>query len=312
MKMLAPIALVSLAFAQAPKGMQTTAGPLAQERWQRVLTPPPGQPMAEQCVVLDADLFANAAPGLRDVRVLQGNRELQYAVDESHDGRETSSGMMPADDRSVFDVVDEKNLSPWGTPDPQHASDGSVILPAWRAQFLLPAHVPVERITFRGKADVPLHVSVRASVNHTEPEVISLEAAAGQLSIPVTLGANLQDMAEVDVLVAPAPKSLTAITFEMRRREICYKPITEEPVRIVYGDENAQAIHYDYALHYKPTATPVLASIGPREVNPAYEPPVVTQPFLTLRQKLGIVIGLCVGMMAVTFAALARMLRKPR
>jgi hypothetical protein len=312
MKMFAPIALVSLAFAQAPMGMQTTAGPLARERWQRTVVPPAGQPMAEQCVVLDADLFAHAAPGLSDVRVLQGGRELQYAVDESHDDRETSAGVAPADDRSVFDSVGENNLIPWGAPDPHHPSDGSIVLPAWHATFLLPAHVPVERITLRGKSDVPLHVSLRAGGNYTEPEVVLLEAAAGQLSIPVTLGANLQDMAEVNVLVTPAPKSLTAIVFEMRRRELCYKPVSEEPVRIVYGDPEAQLIHYDYALHYTPTATPVLATIGPREVNPAYEPPTVVQPFLTLRQKLGVVIGLCVGMIAVTFAALARMLRKPR
>jgi hypothetical protein len=313
MKMFAPIALVSFAFAQAPTGVQTTAGPLAREHWQRTVLPPSGKPLAEQCVVLDADLFANAAPGLRDVRVLQGQRELQYAVDESHDDRETSIGAIPSDDRSIFDVVGVVPLTSGAERSGGEPLDG----PGRIALFLLPAHVPVERITLRGALDAKAKVMVRATPHPADSpvqptEIVDLEAAPGRLSVPVTLGANLQDAADVVVGVTPATSALTAVVFEMRRRELCYKPITDEPVRMVYGDSDAQSIHYDYALHYKPTATPLLATVGPREMNPVYGPPVVAEPFLTLRQKLGVAIGLCVGMIVVTFGALALMLRKQR
>jgi hypothetical protein len=311
MKLLVPIALASVAFAQAPMGMQTTAGPLAREHWQRTLLLPAGHPAVEQCVVLDADLFANAAPGLRDVRLLQGDRELQYAVAESHDDRETVAEPMPADDRSVFDVVAE---APLGGEMAQAAVPNTRV-----ATFVLPAHVPVERITLSGALQQPADVQVRATPTSgtlgsgsPESEVVALMAHAGQASLPVTLGANLQKDATVSVSIN-SRDPVNRVKLEMRRRELCYKPITDAPVRMVYGDSEAQSIHYDYALRYKPTATPVLATMGPREANPLYEPPVAVQPFfLTLRQRLGIAIGLCVGMIFVTFAALARMLRKHR
>ena len=324
MKILATIALTSLAVAQAPVGMQTTAGPIARERWQRTLTPPAGRPAAEQCVVLDADLFANAAPGLRDVRVMQGLRELQYAVDESHDDRETSAGLAPPDDRSIFDVVGTAQFRDSGMP----IGFGFVkpIEGLRDARFRLPAHVPVERITLQGTLDRSVSVRViavpqwlqgtvgsqRASgpLFEPAPEIVNVTASPVRESLFVTLGANLQDDAAVAVVIAAAP-GITGVSFEMRRRELCYKPMTNEPVHIVYGDPEAQSIHYDFALHYRPSATPLLATLGPRETNPAYQLPIVAQTFaLSLKQKLGIAIGLSLGMLIVTLGAIFGLLRR--
>ncbi len=315
MKSLIPVALaVVLAQTSLPQGLVTgtTGGPVSREHWQRVLTPPPGRHTAEQCVVLDADVFAHAAPGLRDLRVLQGGRELPYAVDESHDDRETGTGAPPTDDRSIFDVVGVAAFHP-GNDKRWLKNEG---LDGRLAKLLLPAHVPVERITLHG-VTVPLGLRVLAtprgggSTTAPEPEDVRMNAVPGQASLMVTLGANLQNPAEVVVMASPAVSTLTDAVFEMRRREVCYQPITGEPVRMVFGDPEALPVHYDYAAHYKPTPTPVLAVMGPRETNPAYRPPLVEQPFaFTLRQKLGVAIGLCVGMMAVTLGALWKMLRR--
>jgi len=310
MKRLLPIALVLGCLVQAcpqTSGSETatTAGPLWRERWQRVLTPPAGLPRAEQCVVLDADVFAHAAPGLRDVRLLQGNRELAYAIDESHDARETGSGPLPLDDRSIFDTV---GVAPLGV-----SSDTGARL---RATFLLPPHVPVERITLRGATAAPLQVHVSATPQvpfqaaAPESEIVHLEAAPGRLSLPVTLGANLQNLAAVAVVVAPAVPQLQSVAFEMRRREICFQPISTEPVRMVFGDDAAQPVHYEYAAHYKPTGTPLLATMGPVETNAEYRQPVQAKTFaFSMKDRLGVAMGLCVGMLIVTMGALIGMRR---
>jgi hypothetical protein len=309
------IAFAVLAFAQAQlpttvgNGPRTTAGPVSREHWQRVLTLPAATPTVEQCVVLDADVFAHAAAGLRDMRLLQGGRELPYAVDESHDDRETGTGVPLPDDRSIYDTV---SLSPLANAG-EHATESGR-----RATFVLPARVPVERITLHGDVNVPMKVHVRAtphpaasgSTPSTEAEIVALEAASGHPSLPVTLGANLQDTAVVTVDVVPAPPSVNAVALEMRRREVCYQPITTAPVHMIFGDPEAEPVHYDYAAHYKPTATPVLAVMGPRETNPAYQPPIVAQAFVfTTKQKLGMAMGLCIGMLAVTLGSLFKMRR---
>jgi hypothetical protein len=251
--------------------------------------------MAEQCVVLDADVFAKAAPGLRDVRLLQGDRELPYAVAESHDDREIASGRTPADDRSIFDTVGVAKLDK-----------------GLRAEFQLPPHVPVERITLNGSASEPVVVNVNATPleGAPEPEIVRMKAAAGQRSLPVTLGANLQHMAGVTVAVTPAVSALTVVAFEMRRREICYQPVSSQPIRMLFGDEDAAPIHYDYAAHYKPTAMPSLAVMGPRETNWDYLAPAPVRPFaFSLKDRLGIAMGLCVAMLVVTLGAIAGMRR---
>jgi hypothetical protein len=315
------IAFAVFAFAQAQlpttvgTGPRTTAGPVSREHWQRVLTLPAATPTVEQCVVLDADIFAHAAAGLRDMRLLQGGRELPYAVDESHDDRETGTGVPLPDDRSIYDTV---GVSPLTNAAGHDAMAEPLRTSGRRATFVLPARVPVERITLHGNVNVPVKVHVRAtprpaasgSTPSTEAEIVALEAASGHPSLPVTLGANLQDTAVVTVDVVPAPPSVSAVAFEMRRREVCYQPITAAPVHMIFGDPEAEPVHYDYAAHYKPTATPVLAVMGPRETNPAYQPPIVAQAFVfTTKQKLGMAMGLCVGMLAVTLGSLLRMRR---
>ena len=148
--MLKPIAIFA-ALLLTPPG--TPSGGF---RWQRIVTPPAGQPLAPACVVLDADTFANAAPALRDLRLFQDGSELPYVIQESFDERALVSGETTPDDRSIYETAMAGTFQPRRPAGVAGAGQGlsqDEIVEAqshgalgFYARFFLPAYVPVERI----------------------------------------------------------------------------------------------------------------------------------------------------------------------
>ena len=159
------------------------------------------------------------------------------------------------------------------------------------ATLRLPAHVPAERLsvtlapTFTGNFSREIDITATPNSPNPTPEHISgtIErvhlAEAGhdlrqqQLTIPATLGANLQDDATIDLRIDNGddpPLPLAAIALDMRERRLCFPlPTTTEPLTLFYGDPALAAPVYDFARTFSP-ATSVSARLAPEQPNPAY------------------------------------------
>src|SRR5882762_1841593 len=90
-------------------------------RWLRPLKilSPAHNPVA--CVVLDAEIFAQATPALRDRRLFRGATEVPYAVEESYDEQSLLSGVTKTTDRSFYETSVVGTL----LPQPGEAASGS-------------------------------------------------------------------------------------------------------------------------------------------------------------------------------------------
>ncbi len=162
------------------------------------------------------------------------------------------------------------------------------------ATFTLPQRVPVERVSFTVDPEFKSNFSrdVRVS-DHPEgtPESAAemidgtilrvrltqagREIRQQQLSIPATLGANMQGAASVKVAIDngdDTPLPITAVRLEMRQRMLCFSAPAAEPVMLFYGDTGLAAPQYDYARFFSATARTGTAQLGPEQLNPAYHP----------------------------------------
>lgn len=298
-----------------PSGGNTVSSGVqsASARWQRVLMPPAATPMAAQCAVVDADLYAHAAPGLRDVRLLQDGQELPYAMDVSFDTRVGDAAPPPADDRALYEPVQTIPL----VPQPAAGIAGNQmgdVPDTYFNETLLSAHVPVERVRIvpapRAEATVELHAAAR--MNLGQAEELRAVLTARTPVVPFTVGANLQEPADVLVRVVDHSGAPQAVVLEMRRREICYQPRSMSPVHLLVGDATAEPPAYDYALHFQPTSHPLMAAMGPMTANPAYQAPAATASMLQVNSgvRLAVMLVIVIGSLAVTAFAVVELQRK--
>jgi hypothetical protein len=195
------------------------------------------------------------------------------------------------------------------------------------ATFALPIHVPIERISFvlapGFKANFSRTVEIDAQADHpdpiaapnppAEPETVfatilrvhttvpSRPACPidppidqEQLSVPVSIGSNMQRPATLTVVIdngdAP-PLPLVAIRLEMRQRNICFDPAAvTQRLTLDYGDPDStdpdlRPTTYDYARLFHPVAAPHPAHLEPEHLNPAFRPTADPRP-LTARHPI--------------------------
>jgi len=112
-----------------------------------------------------------------------------------------------------------------------------------------------------------------------------------QLSVPVTLGSNMQSPATVLITVVngdDAPLPLTAIRLEMRQRKICFnaQPASQTPITLFYGDPALPAPQYDAAHLFAPSIDPQAALLGPEQINPVYRNPPDPRPLNERHPKI--------------------------
>jgi len=171
------------------------------------------------------------------------------------------------------------------------------------ATFSLPQRIPIERVSFsvspNFKANFSRDVTIAAHPTATPNPADALsETLAGtilrvhltqagreihqeQLSVPATLGSNMQSAATVEVAVNngdDAPLPITAISIEMRQRKICFDSPTAQPLALFYGDAALTAPQYDYTRLFSPSADFHAAKLGPEQFNPAYRDRPDTRP----------------------------------
>ena len=160
----------------------------------------------------------------------------------------------------------------------------------------VPAHIPIERISFAlapgSKPNFSRPVRITATPQqppHTQPEVLTGEIARIHLpatatspaineellTIPATLGANLKHPATVELAIENGddrPIPLASATLEMRQRKLCFAPPPGEQITLDYGDPTLHAPVYDFARLFNPAAPTTLATLTPELPNPIYTP----------------------------------------
>ncbi len=246
-------------------------------RYERHVLTVPKLPVAQQCVILDADVFSHAAPGLRDLRLVQDGREIPYALDESHDeafDRAASAKAHAAlpSNRAQY----ETSLVIPALP-AYHAGvagqANSEQLPGWfYGNGELPAHVPVERLRIVPEVTGVESIEMDAWQygKPKERETLEVMLTPQTPAVNFTVGANLQTTADISVGVHGAMPVVQAFVLEMRRRELCFQPLSRAPLVLFLGNSKARPVRYDYAAHFQPDAVPLLSTLGPTDVNPDF------------------------------------------
>jgi hypothetical protein len=160
------------------------------------------------------------------------------------------------------------------------------------ARFVLPKRVPVERVNFilapgyKGNFSRNIIISDHtAGTSSTAGETISgnifrvhmtqagREINQQQLSVPATLGSNLQSSAEVEIAVNNGddqPLPIAAVQLEMRQRRICFNASSTDSLTLFYGDPMLPAPEYDFARTIQLTNQGAIARVGPEQKNPIY------------------------------------------
>ena len=168
------------------------------------------------------------------------------------------------------------------------------------AVFALPERIPVERVTFvlvpdfKANFSRDVHVSDRpAGTPQSAAETIdgtifrvhltqaAREIRQQQLSVPATLGANMQGPANVKVAIEngdDTPLPVSAVRLEMRQRKLCFNAPSTNAVTLFYGDAALAAPQYDYRRFFAVGGHSGVAHLGPEQLNPAYRSRPDTRP----------------------------------
>jgi hypothetical protein len=162
------------------------------------------------------------------------------------------------------------------------------------ASFTLPERVPVERVSFVLASEFKSNFSRDVVItDHAQDMPTSSgetiygdifrvrltqagrEIRQQQLSIPATLGSNLQSSAQVEVAVNNGddqPLPIMEVRLEMRERKLCFDASSVEPVTLFYGDSALLAPQYDYARIFSGSIATHTARMGVEQENPVYSP----------------------------------------
>ncbi|MGH9597997.1 MAG: DUF3999 family protein [Edaphobacter sp.] len=169
------------------------------------------------------------------------------------------------------------------------------------ATFALPERIPIDRVSFDIAANFKANFSrdVRITDRPDGTPSFASETVAGavfrvhltqagreirqeQLSVPATIGSNMQSAAMVEVAVDNGddqPLPISAIRLEMRQRKICFDASTARPIVLFYGDAALAAPQYDYARLFSPSEAVRVAQLGPEEKNSTFRERPDTRPF---------------------------------
>ena len=174
------------------------------------------------------------------------------------------------------------------------------------ATIPIPAHVPVERVSFtldpkftknfyrtvtitavpQGTRNNAAIETMSGAISHVKlPPTIE----SNQLSIDAALGANLRSPATVTLFIDNAnnaPLPLTAVQLEMRQRKICFDASSPSTYHLMYGDPTLHAPVYDYAAHFTPSSNPIPATLTAEHRNPTFIPRRDTRPYLESHPEL--------------------------
>ena len=173
-------------------------------------------------------------------------------------------------------------------------------------EFTVPAHVPVDRITFTPGAtpalfsrDVTISAAPVAPPLDTDKSVPSQPAVTVGNLLRVRSEQNGHrideerlaiDAPSVDLDTAAkwtvtidngddAPLTLASTQLQMLQRTLCFDAAANTSYTLFYGDSALVAPRYDYATLFAPQAHALQATAGPELLNPTYQPRPDERPF---------------------------------
>jgi hypothetical protein len=173
-------------------------------------------------------------------------------------------------------------------------------------EFTVPAHVPLDRISFTPGAE-PSQFSRDVSIR-VDPIAPSPTLDSGRLVQPASSQGNLlrvhrhEDGHSIDeerlAIEAPQadfntlakwtitidngdnpPLKLESVRLEMLERNFCFDASANGSYSLYYGDPALTAPSYDYATLFAPQANPARVTAGPEVRNPIFEPRPDERPF---------------------------------
>ncbi len=176
------------------------------------------------------------------------------------------------------------------------------------ATFVLPERIPIERVsfdlvpTYKANFSRDVHITDHPNgiANSGSETLIGTilrvhltqagrEIHQEQLSIPATLGSNMQSEATVQVAVEngdDAPLPISSIRLEMRQRKICFDAADESPLTLYYGDPALAAPQYDYARLFTLSSAVHTAMLGHERFNVLYHDRPDARPLTERRPHL--------------------------
>ncbi|MEO8736619.1 MAG: hypothetical protein ABI380_08775, partial [Edaphobacter sp.] len=168
------------------------------------------------------------------------------------------------------------------------------------AVFALPERVPVERVAvvlapnYKANFSRDVHISdypagtPRSAAETIDGTILRIrltqavrEIHQQKLSIPATLGANMQGPANVEVAIEngdDAPLPISAVRLEMRQRKLCFSAPAGKLLTLFYGDAALAAPQYDYARIFSAATHTSTSQLGPEQLNPTYRQRSDTRP----------------------------------
>jgi hypothetical protein len=179
------------------------------------------------------------------------------------------------------------------------------------ATFPLAERVPIERLsvdispTFKANFSRDVRINDHP-LNPSDTPTAAGEALAGtifrvhlaesgreihqqQLSLPATLGSNMQSAATVEVAIDngnDTPLPISAIRLEMRQRKLCFDAPAAQSITLFYGDPSLAAPQYDYARLFSPSREIHIAQLSPELLNPTYRDRPDDRPLTERRPHL--------------------------
>jgi hypothetical protein len=173
------------------------------------------------------------------------------------------------------------------------------------ASLHVPAHVPIERVSFTlpdgfvknffrsttitatpdNNRDAGAVESLTGNVSHVHlpqnPATGEPAIDTAQQSIDAVLGANLRTGATVHIAIDNGddpPLPITSVQLQMRQRNICFEA-SSPGYMLMYNDPALRAPVYDYAHLFVPSAKPAIANLGPEHVNPDFQARRDSRPY---------------------------------
>jgi hypothetical protein len=171
--------------------------------------------------------------------------------------------------------------------------------------FIVPAHVPVDRIVFKPRGwppqfsrDITISVDpiTAAWSTFTPQPALALKSYGNLLRVHSYQGGHRIDEERL-VFDAPwvdpstptrwvvsikngdeNPLSLDSVRLEMLERKLCFDAQPDARYALYYGDPALPAPRYDYAKQFKPHAAATRLTAGPEQPNPIYKPRPAASP----------------------------------
>ncbi len=187
------------------------------------------------------------------------------------------------------------------------------------ARFTVPAHLPIERIhltlapgrtpNFSRPVHIDSHIAgepesageqIRGAFGYLRLTRAGVSLAVDQLTVPATVGANLQKPADVQVTVengADAPLPIASVELETRQRQLCFDVVKPGPLTLFYGDPKADPPHFDYEEHFRLDPALHHATLGPEQPNARFTPRHDVRPMTKRHPRLlylGLILLICI------------------